>query len=114
MNKSNLKLPLIVIYLLVGGMVYFGLSGKQALKDAQIATLNRIRPESFDPLIDFMKARKPLTEKEWAEYIFYYKKVSEYITPSTDMFGMLGFCYYAHGEQGKAITAYQKAIQLDP
>jgi tetratricopeptide (TPR) repeat protein len=114
MKRFNVKdIRLIYIYLMIVASL-FALSGPRILHDVRIVTLNRIKPQTFQSLIDFAKDKKSISKKELSDYIFYYKKVSQYVEPSSDMFALLGFCQYLNGDKEEAVRSYKQAVKLDP
>ncbi len=104
-----------VVYWLTGILFVFFLNGPSILNKVQRQTLNRIKPESFMPLKEYMESSTPAAVQNIDEYIFYYTKAAQYIQPpSGDIFGMLGYCYSVSGRWDLAQEYFEKAYRLDP
>ncbi|GEM_PF-1055406 len=95
-------------------MSYLIAERNQVKAKAQLVTLNHYLP-SFDYLADFASGKTERIEDKFSESIYYYKKVIEYLPPfQADAYGMIGFCQYQLGERQQAVSAFEKAIELNP
>ena len=86
---------------------------EQVKAKAELKDLNHDIPD-FRYLVDALETQQPIPSEKWKEYIFYYNKTTKYFPLMSEAYGMLGFCYQQMGENQLAITAYQKAIALNP
>ncbi len=78
------------------------------------AVLSRLMPP-FDYLRDFIHGKAELDTKKMEEYEYYYEKVSQLIaSPLSEVYGMMGYCYYEMGNPQKALINYKKAVDLNP
>lgn len=98
-----------VYYLLlaVAGFVAFDIPG--ALRQTNLAVLNRLRPWSFVSLVDGTAAGKELDE-----YVRYYRKIVEVLPEQADAWGLCGYGAYRQGDVQAAAQAYQRAMALRP
>lgn len=104
----------ITLYLIGFLLIITIFEGQKVFKRARMKALNRIRPASFDYLLDVVEKGHLVDKEKLGEFRFYYKKVTHYLPNIAEAYGMLGFCYYYLGDDKKAISAYKKAISLEP
>ena len=106
----------LLLYLIGFLLVNTVFEGKHVFQRARLKALNRMRPASFDYLVDVVERGKEIDKKELEKYKYFYKKASEYIGEIRDKaaaHNMLGFCSYYMGKHQDAVSAYNKAILLD-
>ncbi len=100
------------------GLLYlvFALCGHVLINNDVVKgkTLNSIRPSSFNYLFDVTEHPEKIDRKQLWEYVYYYKKLVDFLPNLADAYGMLGFCYYHLGKTNKAIDNYKKAVLLAP
>ena len=77
-------------------------------------TLNSLKPESFNYLINLENNSAPSDEKKTASYIRYFKKIIQYMPSVSGAYGLLGFCYYQEGKLKEAAFWYKKAHRSHP
>jgi tetratricopeptide (TPR) repeat protein len=98
-----------VYYLLLAaaGFVAFDIPG--ALRQTNLAVLNRLRPWSFVSLVD-----GTATGKELDDYVRYYRKVVEVLPEQSDAWGLYAYGTYRQGNVQEAARAYQRAMAIRP
>ena len=104
----------LILYLVVLAVLSMTVDLKMAVTVASLRTLNRLMPPQLSTLNDIVADRKNINQKELSVFQFYFEKVTELMPQMADAFGLYGFCSYYLGKHKKAITAYQKAIELNP
>lgn len=106
---------LIFIYVVLLAVFIFLLNGRTIIYKVQLQTLNRIKPESFQPLRDSIEKQSVIDTRKLQDYIFYYERVARYVQPlSGDIFGALGYCYYLSGDVDRADNSFKQAMKLSP
>ncbi len=82
---------------------------------ARTATLNNYMPAAYEPLVEFIESHGQKNNGQIrSQYVEYYEKVVEFVPDQADAYALLGFCYYYLGETQKAVSAYQRAMFLNP
>lgn len=70
---------------------------------------------SKKPSVDHYKKAEEYRKNElWAEAAAEYEKVVSSDAGNVMVYSWLGYCYYKLGNKDKAITAYEKALEIDP
>ncbi len=100
-----------IVILCVVGLLHYFLVNHNLLKGK---TLNSIRPDSFNYLFDVAENPEKLNNKKLWQYVYYYKKLVDFMPNRADAYGTLGLCYYHLGKTRKAILNYKKAVFLAP
>ncbi len=75
--------------------------------------LNEIMP-SFGYLNSFNEKQGAFNQEYLDSYIAYYEKVNEFLPNQADVYSMLGYCYYHANDLEKAISFYNRAIEVNP
>lgn len=68
------------------------------------------------PLIQLIKIsrdQRAADPRMLEPFIEFYEKVNEYAWRGADTLAVLGFCYYYHGDENKAISFYEKSVALN-
>jgi len=103
----------IILYVVIALLTYFFIDTSEAIHMARLKTLNRLRPS--DGYISQLVDQQEVVDKEKLKnYIYYYKKITEYVENSADAYGMLGFCNYKLGNKKRAKAYFHKAVTINP
>ena len=89
------------------------LNNNQTLDNAKLRTLNRLMPPLKDLVLSSLSG-EPLKNELIDEYLFYYKKVSDFMPKYADGYYMQGYCLAQKGLLTEAVKAYEKSIELNP
>lgn len=99
----------LTLYATIGVVIAVLFDGRLMMKNINLAVLNRLRPESVEPLVD-----NTFSTIKLDDYSRYYKKVTEVLPDLADAFGLYGYTLYRQGKTQEAKDAYQNAVKLDP
>lgn len=109
----------VIFYIIIFLLLIFLVDFDKAMRTSRLRTLNRLMP-SLTYLIKLEENSEKINKKELTKAVYYYEKINEYIPTLkfdallADSTAMLGYCYYHLGRQEEAISAYKKAIELNP
>jgi len=104
----------IIFYLLILLLFHTVIDFDKTMSRARLLVLNRLRPETFYYITDFIGLHPEYGKIELEEYAFYYKAVVEYMPHRADALGLLGYCSYYLGQLNESISSYQRAIGINP
>jgi len=116
-----IKLSRILIFICSRGFIlYLGIfllsrlmiDDNKVKEGVMVRTLNRLMP-SYAYLVDIEENREKPDRAKLKKYLDYYEEIVEYYPNMADAHGLLGFCYYHSGEHQKAISSYEKAIEIN-
>jgi len=106
--------PLICVFLAVGIL----LASFQALfmvnPKYKLRLLNDNMPKDYISLINSSDKGKGVDKAAIAPYLQYFQLISEFMPKQPEGYALQGYCYYQFGKTAKAISYYQKAIDLAP
>jgi tetratricopeptide (TPR) repeat protein len=103
-----------VFYLLIFVFLHFVFDFNKMQRKYNIATLNRIRPESLYLIELSENPHVKIDKHKISEYRRYLEQVEKIYPGRSDTYGMLGFCYYYLKNYSKADFYFQKAAHDSP
>ena len=104
---------MIVVYLAAFFLSLYFVNYKESRWHAQAGTLSRLQPP-YDYLTKFAEGKAPFERTQFLAYRLFFTQLLTVLRDRPDGYGMLGFCEYHLGNTGKAIEAYQKAVERAP
>ena len=113
-KNTNAFMPLIcvglaVVIFLAFFQVLWVINPKYRLR-----LLNDNMPSSYTSLINPGDKGKGVDKAAIKPYLQYFQLISEFMPKQPEGYGLQGYCYYQLGKTTKAISYYQKAIDLAP
>jgi len=97
------------LYLILGCILYLSID----FHEAYLNRINVVKDIEYD-FEKFVKDGQPLSRHQLLWGIRYYKKLQTYAPDNSLYIANEGFCYYYLDELDKAVSAYKRAIALEP
>ena len=86
----------------------------KAKMQVSMMSIQSVKPESFDPFLEFIQSQEKIKPSQFSPYIIYFKRIAEYYPNVVGGYENLGFCYYYLNKREEAQEAYEKAVQQHP